>query len=99
MWNIDEKGWICGDAGVICVPRTFVERATLSYVKGVIVHQTVCATVEAALNSYQRSDANGAHFLIGRDGRTYQLASLFQKNSACPKIPSAMRGIAFLQRS
>lgn len=48
-------------------------------VKGIIVHQTGGPTAQSTLDSYKNTSANGAHFLIGRDGTIYQTASLFKK--------------------
>ena len=44
---------------------------------GIIVHQTGAATAASTLRSYQAKGANGAHFLIDKDGTIYQTASVF----------------------
>ncbi|MBU6258054.1 MAG: N-acetylmuramoyl-L-alanine amidase [Burkholderiales bacterium] len=48
-------------------------------IRGIIVHQTGSPTAAGTLSSYQNANANGAHFLIDKDGSIYQVASLFKK--------------------
>lgn len=47
----------------------------MTHVRGIIVHQTGGATAQSAFNSY-KNGANGAHFLIDKDGTIYQTAPL-----------------------
>lgn len=55
-----------------------VENGKLEVVNGIVVHQTGGATADGAFSSYSKPKANGAHFLIDRDGQIYQTASLFK---------------------
>jgi len=41
-------------------------------------HQTNAPTLQSTFNSYQHANANGAHFIIDKDGSIYQTASLFR---------------------
>ena len=56
-----------------------IERDAMTAVHGIIVHQTNSPTATSTLNGYQRPKANGAHFLIDRDGTIYQTASLYKQ--------------------
>jgi N-acetyl-anhydromuramyl-L-alanine amidase AmpD len=56
-----------------------IERGKMAAVRGIIVHQTGGASARSTLDSYKRADANGAHFLVDKDGTIYQTASLFQR--------------------
>ena len=72
-------------AGVVQDPRVKqkispnIERGPMSHVNGIIVHQTDGATAQSALDSYKKVGANGAHFLIDKDGTTYQTASVLKQ--------------------
>jgi N-acetyl-anhydromuramyl-L-alanine amidase AmpD len=55
-----------------------IERAPLRQVKGIVVHQTDAATAEATFHGYRKRGAMGAHFLIDKNGVTYQTASVRQ---------------------
>jgi len=55
-----------------------IESGKLDKVNGIVVHQTGGSTAEGAFASYQQPKANGAHFLIDRDGQIYQTASLYR---------------------
>lgn len=55
-----------------------IERAKMDAVNGIVVHQTGGATAQSTFNSYVDKGANGAHFLIDKDGAIYQTASLFR---------------------
>jgi N-acetyl-anhydromuramyl-L-alanine amidase AmpD len=56
-----------------------IERGPLSHVNGVIVHQTNSPTAMATLNAYTNPRANGAHFLIDKNGTIYQTASVLKQ--------------------
>lgn len=75
MLNIDKHGRIVHPRVSLAL-RPTIERGSLQKVRGIIVHQTGGATAESSLSSYLRPSANGAHFLIDRDGRIYQTASM-----------------------
>lgn len=57
-------------------------------VNGIVVHQTGGSTAESAFNSYQSAGANGAHFLIDKEGKIYQTASLFKVTNHVGNIRS-----------
>lgn len=75
---IDQQGYLVAP-GVQARPRPHIEHGELTIIKGIIVHQTDSDSADATLNSYLRAGANGAHFLIDRDGMIYQTASLKKK--------------------
>lgn len=56
-----------------------IEGEDISIINGIIVHQTASSTAQATLNGYKMPGANGAHFLIDKDGTIYQTASLHKK--------------------
>jgi N-acetyl-anhydromuramyl-L-alanine amidase AmpD len=53
-----------------------IERGEMKIVRGIIVHHTGGSTAASSLESYKNPRANGAHFLIERDGTIYQTAPL-----------------------
>lgn len=57
-------------------------------VRGLIVHQTGGASAQSSLDSYKRASANGAHFLIDKDGTIYQTASIKQQTWHVGKLKS-----------
>jgi N-acetyl-anhydromuramyl-L-alanine amidase AmpD len=67
------------DARVKLAISPSIERGNLPVVHGIVVHQTDSSTAASTLNGYKRPRANGAHFLIDKDGTIYQTASLHQK--------------------
>lgn len=48
-------------------------------ITGIVVHQTDANTAQSSLNSYRNPKANGAHFLIDKDGTIYQTAAIYQR--------------------
>lgn len=80
--------------GVITHPRIHVaiypgiERGEMPVVRGIIVHQTDSSTAQSSFNSYGNPKANGAHFLIDKDGTVYQTASVFKKTNHVGKLRS-----------
>lgn len=78
-FNIDSKGWITGASDIKSMPRPNIEHGDMEIVNGIIVHQTDGGDAQSALNSYKNKKANGAHFLIDKDGTTYQVASLLKQ--------------------
>lgn len=77
MLFIDKNGMI--DAERIIVRRfRMIERRRLEKVNGIVVHQTGGSTADSSFNSYKNPGANGAHFLIDKDGLIYQTASVFK---------------------
>ncbi|MDO5625850.1 MAG: N-acetylmuramoyl-L-alanine amidase [Pseudomonadota bacterium] len=74
------------DGGSSVFPQ--IERGPLQGVNGVIVHQTDSPSAASTFNSYARAGANGAHFLIDKDGTIYQTASLTQQTWHVGKLKS-----------
>ncbi|MGK6328908.1 N-acetylmuramoyl-L-alanine amidase [Erwinia sp. DT-104] len=77
MLFVNKNGLV--DAERIIVRRfSTIERGKLDKVNGIIVHQTGGSTAESSFNSYKNTGANGAHFLIDKDGTIYQTALVFK---------------------
>lgn len=74
---IDEDGYIYDDRIERKIFKT-IERGSLDRVNGIVVHQTDSSSAQSTFNSYGNKSANGAHFLIDKDGKVYQTASLFK---------------------
>ena len=55
-----------------------IERRKMDKINGIVVHQTDGSTAGSAFSSYKGVGANGAHFLIDKDGSIYQTASLYK---------------------
>lgn len=77
--TVDKDGWFTHDARIRRAPRPAIEHGAMQSIRGIIVHQTGGPTADATLNSYKNAGANGAHFLIDKDGTTYQVASMYRK--------------------
>jgi N-acetyl-anhydromuramyl-L-alanine amidase AmpD len=78
MLHVDNQGYVL-NARVQRTPRPLIEHGTLRRICGIIVHQTGGASGASSLSSYTMQNANGAHFLIDKDGTIYQTASLFSQ--------------------
>ena len=78
MLSIDPNGMIVSSR-VVHARKTLIEHGAMQSIHGIIVHQTGGSTARSALNSYQNPRANGAHFLIDKDGTIYQTASLHKQ--------------------
>jgi len=65
-----------------------IERSRMSAVHGIVVHQTGQVAMGSTINSYQDKGANGAHFLIDKDGTIYQTASLKRRTNHVGKLRS-----------
>ena len=52
------------------------------------MHQTGGSTAESSLASYKNKGANGAHFLIDKDGAIYQTASVYKQTWHVGKLKS-----------
>lgn len=74
MSSIDGEGMLISDR---VEPRRFqsIEQGDLRSVRALVIHQTDAPTAQHTFNGYL-SNGNGAHFLIEKDGRIYQTASL-----------------------
>lgn len=90
MLHIDQQGMVL-DQRVIKAIRPSIERGPMKVVRGLIVHQTGGATAQSSLDSYQRASANGAHFLIDKDGTIYQTASIKRQTWHVGKLKSRCR--------
>jgi len=77
MLYINSSGYI-NNARIVVKTFNKIERGKLDKVNGIVVHQTDSATKDGAFNSYKTSGANGAHFLIDKDGVIYQTASVYK---------------------
>jgi hypothetical protein len=77
--TVDKDGWFANDASIRREPRPTIEHGAMKSVRGIIVHQTGSSTAAGTLSSYKNAGANGAHFLIDKDGTTYQVASMYRK--------------------
>jgi len=75
MFYVDDNGYI-DDNRIVVKIFGKIERGKLDKVNGIVVHQTDSTTSSSVFNSYQNNRANGAHFLIDKDGTIYQTASL-----------------------
>ena len=78
MLTIDPDGWV-SDPKVNVTRRPNLQHWRMATVSGIIVHQTGAPTAQSTLNSDLQPRANGAHFLIDRDGQIYQTGSVFWK--------------------
>jgi N-acetyl-anhydromuramyl-L-alanine amidase AmpD len=87
MLNIDAQG-VVRDSRVVSALRPAIERAPMLMVKGLVVHQTGGGSAQSSLDSYLRQSANGAHFLIDRDGTLYQTASIRKQTWHTGKLRS-----------
>jgi hypothetical protein len=85
--QIDKDGLIVNQR-VVNERRPAIEYGSLSSVKGIIVHQTDGPTAKSSLDSYKNKGANGAHFLIDKDGTIYQTASLNKQTAHVGKLKS-----------
>jgi N-acetyl-anhydromuramyl-L-alanine amidase AmpD len=87
MLHIDSQGYIL-DERVKRTPRPLIEHGILHRINGIIVHQTGGASGASSLSSYTLQNANGAHFLIDKDGTIYQVASLQRQTWHVGKLRS-----------
>ena len=92
--NIDDKGHVQHERVLLKTaagretisPK--IERMEMPKVNGLIIHQTQSPSVNSTLNSYAQDKANGAHFLIDKDGTIYQTASLKRKTNHVGRLRS-----------
>lgn len=87
MLHLDSQGYVL-NARVQRTPRPLIEHGALQRISGIIVHQTGGASGASSLSSYTMQNANGAHFLIDKDGTIYQTASLFRQTWHVGKLRS-----------
>lgn len=84
---IDDSGYLIAP-GIQPAPRPHIEHGTLTTIRGIIVHQADSDTAQSTLSAYMKVGANGAHFLIDRDGTIYQTASLKRRTRHVGKLRS-----------
>lgn len=77
MFRIDTDGMV-HSALVEARRFTSLERGEMPVVNGIVVHQTGASTAQSTFYSY-RNVTIGAHFLVDKDGKIYQTASLYQR--------------------
>lgn len=87
MLHVDSQGYILDDR-VKRTPRPLIEHGVLHRICGIIVHQTGGASGASSLSSYTLPNANGAHFLVDKDGTIYQVASLQRQTWHVGKLRS-----------
>jgi len=87
MLVIDDKGKVINPKIKDAI-SPMIEHGAMSAVKGIIVHQTDSFTAASALAKYKQPKADGAHFLIDKDGTIYQTASVFKKTAHVGKLRS-----------
>jgi len=85
MLTIDANGHIINSKIIIKI-FPHVERGSMTTINGIIVHQTDASNSQSTFNSYMLANANGAHFLIDKDGTIYQTASLYERANHVGKI-------------
>ncbi|GKS82777.1 N-acetylmuramoyl-L-alanine amidase [Acidovorax sp. SUPP1855] len=81
MLNIDAQGMVSGNSKIKARRFSSIERSEMNKVSGIIVHQTGSPTENSTFNSYRSANANGAHFLIGKEGSIYQTASILRRTN------------------
>lgn len=87
--NLDEQGLVHHDKvqnGIHA--NRHIERGDMSQVNGIVIHQTGASTAASTFSSYAKPGANGAHFLIDKDGTIYQTASLRKVTNHVGKLRS-----------
>jgi len=77
---ISENGEIV-DGRVLGRIQKSIERGQMSSIVGIVVHQTGSSSADSTFHSYANASANGAHFLIDKDGTIYQTASVYRKTA------------------
>ncbi len=87
MLFVDKNGLVDAERIIVKIFST-IERGNLDKVNGIVVHQTGGSTAESSFNSYKNTGANGAHFLIDKDGTIYQTASVFKVTNHVGNIRS-----------
>lgn len=87
MLFVDKNGLVDAERIIVKRFRT-IERGKLDKVNGIVVHQTGGSTAQSAFSSYENAGANGAHFLIDKEGNIYQTASVFNVTNHVGNIRS-----------
>ena len=87
MLVLDPEGWAVSDK-VQVMRRPNLKHGAMTTVAGIVVHQTGATTAQSTLSSYLNTGANGAHFLIDKDGTVYQTGSVLWKQWHVGKLRS-----------
>ncbi len=87
MLKFDKEGWIL-HSRVQIMRRPNLKHGIMSTISGIIVHQTGASTAQSSLSSYLHIGANGAHFLIDKDGAVYQTGSIYWEQWHVGKLKS-----------
>ncbi len=87
MLHIDKEGIIIDD-NIEKAISPMIENGVMKTVCGIIVHQTGAATAKSTFESYKIAHADGAHFLIDKDGTIYQTASVYRQTTHVGKLRS-----------
>lgn len=82
---VDDKGWI-QNAGFVMKHIPALEKSAIRGPVAVVLHRTVSSTATSALSAFNRGI--GTHFVVDKDGTTYQCASLLKKTAHVGPIRS-----------
>lgn len=85
MLTIDSNGHVIHTRITVKI-FPHIERDAMTTINGIIVHQTDASSSQSTFNSYMLANANGAHFLIDKDGTIYQTASIYKRANHVGKI-------------
>lgn len=88
MLYVTKEGHVDAGARIKLRIISNIENGAMDKVNGIVVHQTGGSTAEGAFHSYKEPQANGAHFLIDKDGTIYQTASLYRVTNHVGKLKS-----------
>lgn len=82
---VDERGWI-QNAGFVMKHIPALEKGAIRGPAAIVLHRTVSSTAASALSAFNRGI--GTHFVVDKDGTTYQCASLLKKTAHVGPIRS-----------
>ena len=82
---VDEKGWI-QNAGFVMKHIPALEKSAIRGPVAIVLHRTVSSTAASTLSAFTRGI--GTHFVVDKDGTTYQCASLLKKTAHVGPIRS-----------
>jgi N-acetyl-anhydromuramyl-L-alanine amidase AmpD len=78
MLNIDTLGRVIHPQITLAIIPN-IEHGPMRHISGIIIHQTDGPTAQSSLSTYKASPKGaGAHFLIDKDGKIYQTASVYK---------------------
>ena len=82
---VDDNGWV-QNAGFVFKRIPVLEKGTINGPTALVLHRTVSSTAASALSAF--SSGIGTHFVVDKDGTTYQCASLLKKTAHVGPIRS-----------